>query len=94
VLLHVDFWQQNGTSAYFTFGPSLALRVDDAVEGDAGTWQAAGRADAAWNLSIGLEMGPVVVDGRSSWGWRSPVSVDGRPAKHRTLSLTLGWRFR
>jgi hypothetical protein len=96
ILLHVDFWQKGNSSAFFTAGPSLAVNiqatyVDDGVPEDIGN--DIEKVDFGLNLGIGLELGRVVLEGRSNWGMRSAFKVDDVDFKQRTLLLTAGVRF-
>jgi hypothetical protein len=92
----VDFWQKGNSSAFFTAGPSLAVNiqatyVDDGVPEDIGN--DIEKVDFGLNLGIGLELGRVVLEGRSNWGMRSAFKVDDVDFKQRTLLLTAGVRF-
>ena len=98
VLMHMDFWQQGNSSAYFVVGPSVAFNVKASYTDEDGATEDIRpditRVDVGFNLGIGIELGRFVLDARSTWGLRSAFKADDVDFRQRTLALTAGVRFR
>jgi len=98
LILHVDIWQHGDRGVYLGVGPSVAfnLRASYADEGvSEDIREDIEKVDVGLNVGGGVEIGPLVIDARYTWGFRNLFNADeGGSYKHRTFAVTAGLRLR
>jgi hypothetical protein len=97
LLMHMDLRQRGGDALYVSFGPSVAFNLG--AEHEAAGMVEDVRADiedvgVSFSVGGGVELGPIVIDARYTWGLRDVITSDAGAYTHRTLAITAGIRWR
>ena len=96
VVLHADLIQGRKSAVFVTFGPSFAINLKASYESDGMTEDVGDdveRFDLGLNIGAGVEVGPLVVEARYTWGLRNAFAdgdVEAR-FKNRSLAVTVGF---